>query len=199
MSDADPGFWDAEAERFDESADHGLHDPVVRAAWRALLDGVLPAHPADVADIGCGTGSLGLLAASAGHRVTGVDFAPRMLERAARKADAAHLSVTWLLGDAAAPPLPAGASDVVLERHVLWALPDPAAAIAAWTRLLRPQGVLVLVEGRWWTGAGLPAEEVRLLLTAAGRAAEVVPLPDPALWGGPTEDERYLVVSRSGG
>ena len=29
--------WDAEAEAFDEAADHGLLDPEVRAAWRALL------------------------------------------------------------------------------------------------------------------------------------------------------------------
>jgi SAM-dependent methyltransferase len=198
MNDGDAAFWDAEAERFDESADHGLRDPAVRAAWRSLLHDVLPADPSDVADLGCGTGSLALLAASAGHRVSGVDFAPRMLERAAEKSAAAHLAVSWLVGDAAAPPLPAGAFDVVLERHVLWALPDPAAALAAWSRLLRPHGVLVLIEGRWWTGAGLAADDVRRLLTAAGRPAEVVPLPDPALWGGALRDERYLVVSPSG-
>ncbi|MCU1472220.1 class I SAM-dependent methyltransferase [Amnibacterium sp.] len=199
MSDADAGFWDAEAEHFDESADHGLRDPAVRAAWRSLLDAVLPATPADVADLGCGTGSLALLAAEAGHRVTGVDFAPRMLDQAARKSAAARLPVSWILGDAAAPPLPDGAFDVVLERHVLWALPDPAAALAAWGRLLRPHGVLALVEGRWWTGAGLPADEVRRLVEESGRTVEVVPLPDPALWGAPIEDERYLVLGRSDG
>jgi hypothetical protein len=43
------------------------------------------------------------------------------------------------------------------------------------------------------------ADDVRQLLTEAGRPAEVVPLPDPALWGGPLRDERYLVVSPSGG
>ena len=34
-------MWEAEAETFDEAADHGLRDPRVRAAWRLLLD-VLP-------------------------------------------------------------------------------------------------------------------------------------------------------------
>ena len=195
MSDA--AFWDAEAEAFDESADHGLRDPVVREAWRSLLGGVLPSAPSDVADLGCGTGSLSLLAAAAGHRVTGVDFAPRMLEQAARKAAAADLPVSWVLGDASAPPLTPGGFDVVLERHVLWALPDAAAAIVAWSRLLRPGGALVLIEGRWWTGAGLRADDVRRLLEAAGRTAEIESLPDPGLWGGPLRDERYLVVSRA--
>jgi hypothetical protein len=30
----DIALWDAEAEAFDEAADHGLRDPGVRAAWR---------------------------------------------------------------------------------------------------------------------------------------------------------------------
>jgi SAM-dependent methyltransferase len=86
---------------------------------------------------------------------------------------------------------------VVLERHVLWAMPDPAAALEAWSTLLKPGGVLVLVEGRWWTGGGLAAGEVERMLETMGRTAATTPLPDPALWGAPTEDERYLVVSRS--
>jgi SAM-dependent methyltransferase len=190
-------YWDGEADRFDEAPDHGLRDPAVRAAWRGLLLEVLPPTPSDVIDLGCGTGSLALLAAEAGHRVTGVDFAPRMLAEARAKADAAGLQIAWHLGDAAAPPLAPGTFDVVLERHVLWAMPDPAAALEAWSTLLKPGGVLVLVEGRWWTGGGLAAGEVERMLETMGRTAATTPLPDPALWGAPTEDERYLVVSRS--
>ncbi|WP_196804147.1 hypothetical protein [Marmoricola sp. URHB0036] len=37
--------WDAEADTFDEPADHGLRDPGVRAAWRRLLLDRLPAAP----------------------------------------------------------------------------------------------------------------------------------------------------------
>ncbi|MDH2426501.1 methyltransferase domain-containing protein [Sphaerisporangium sp. TRM90804] len=48
-----------------------------------------PADPADILDVGCGTGSLSALPAAAGHRVTGVDLAPQTIKQArARLADA---------------------------------------------------------------------------------------------------------------
>ena len=83
----DSARWDAEAEAFDEAADHGLRDATVRAAWRSLLVSLLPPPPARVADLGCGTGSLSLLLADEGHPVTGVDFSPAMVARAVAKAD----------------------------------------------------------------------------------------------------------------
>lgn len=99
-------------------------------------------------------------------------------------------------GDAAAPPLAEGAYDVVLCRHVLWALPDPAGAVGRWTGLLTPGGRLVLVEGRWGTGAGIGAEECSALVRQHRVEADLRPLRDPALWGGPVDDERYLLLSR---
>jgi SAM-dependent methyltransferase len=103
--------------------------------------------------------------------------------------------VVFVQGDAAEPPLVPGSYDVVLSRHVLWALPDPAAALARWTGLLRPGGRLVLVEGRWSTQAGLTAEETVDLVEATGRRAELRMLPEPVLWGREIDDERYVVVS----
>ncbi len=71
--------WDAVAPGFDAGADHGLRDPAVRDAWAGRLTAWLPAAPADVLDLGCGTGSLALLAARAGHRVTASDRSAAML------------------------------------------------------------------------------------------------------------------------
>jgi SAM-dependent methyltransferase len=191
MSDTD--LWDREAETFDQAADHGLSDPRCRAAWRDLLVGALPAAPARVADLGCGTGTLSLLLAEAGHAVTGVDLSPAMVERA--RAKAGHVA-TFHEGDAAEPPLDQGAYDVVLSRHVLWALPDPAAALARWIGLLAPEGRLVLVEGSWSTGAGLTAEQTVALVRSTGRPADLRALPEAVYWGREITDERYLVVSR---
>ena len=71
--------WDAAAPTFDDEPDHGLRDPGVRQAWADRLRSWLPARPGDVLDIGCGTGSLSLLASEQGHRVTGVDLSPAMV------------------------------------------------------------------------------------------------------------------------
>lgn len=189
-------IWDAHAATFDEEADHGLRDAAVRDAWRTLLAPALPAAPASVVDVGCGTGSLSVLLAEAGQQVYGLDSSPGMLDVARAKAARHGVTVPLVLGDAARPPFAAASFDVVLARHVLWALPDPAAALARWVALLRPQGRLVLVEGRWSTGAGIAADDCVTLVRRHRREAEVAALHDDALWGRTVTDERYLLVSR---
>ena len=195
MTSRDAELWDAQAARFDDEPDHGLHDPLVREAWRSLLRSVLPPSPARAADLGCGTGSLSLLLAEDGYAVDGVDLSPEMVRRAALKAGT-FPGTSFVVGDAADPPLEEAVYDVVLCRHVLWTLPDPAAALARWVQLLTPGGRLVLVEGSWSTGAGLTAAETVALVDGAGLAAELRALDDPAYWGGPIGDERYVVVGR---
>lgn len=188
-------FWDSQAETFDDEPDHGLRDARVRDAWAALLLPLLPKPDAAVADLGCGTGSLAVLLGAAGHRVSGLDYSSRMVEAARAKAASAGVAADFTTGDAAEPPYAAASFDVVLVRHVLWALPDPAAALARWTQLLRPDGVLVLVEGHWSTGAGLPSDRTRDLVLSVREEAVVTRLDDEALWGREITDERYLVVS----
>lgn len=192
MKDID--LWNAEAVTFDEAADHGLADPACRAAWRDLLLEHLPEPPAKVADLGCGTGTLSLLLAEEGYAVDGVDFSPEMVRRA--QAKAGQLA-TFTVGDAAAPPLADAAYDVVLSRHVLWAMPSPAAALDRWLAILRPGGRLLLVEGNWSTGAGLSAEETVALVEATGREALLRTLPEPVFWGREISDDRYLVTATS--
>lgn len=185
-------LWDREARTFDEAADHGLADPDCREAWRALLLQHLPPTPARIADLGCGTGTLSLLLSEEGHTVDGLDLSPEMVRRAQDKAG--HVA-TFVEGDASRPPLEAGAYDVVLSRHVLWAMPSPAEALGRWIDLLRPGGRLLLVEGSWVTGAGLSAEQTVELVEATGRPARLRRMPEPVFWGREITDDRYLVVS----
>jgi SAM-dependent methyltransferase len=194
---SDAGYWDEHAESFDDAPDHGLRDPQVRRAWAELLTPLLPPAPSRIADVGCGTGSLAVLMASAGHVVLGLDLSAAMVQRASAKARAAHVEADFVVGDAACPPWPEASFDVVLCRHVLWALTDPAAAIDQWFRILRPGGRLLLIEGRWWTGAGMTASEVTELLGRGGHSAAMRTLPDPALWGQEISDERFLVLSQA--
>ncbi len=195
MLDADRAYWDGQASTFDDEPDHGLGDQRTREAWRSLLVDHLPEAPADVVDLGCGTGTLSVLLAHEGFQVRGLDFAAAMVAAAKAKAAAAGVPVAFAQGDAAAPQYAAASCDVVLCRHVLWALPDPGLALASWIRLLRPGGRLVLVEGEWSTGAGLPAATCATLVREQRASAEITFLRDPVYWGGETGDERYLLVS----
>ena len=184
-------LWDREAASFDEEPDHGLADPGTRAAWRDLLLEALPPAPARVADLGCGTGTLTRLLTDEGYRVEGLDFSAQMIRRARAKVPEAR----FVVGDAAAPALRPGRYDAVLGRHVLWAMPDPSQALARWVQLLGPRGTVVLVEGSWVTGAGLPAQECERLVRTVRREAHVRLLADAVYWGRSVADERYLVVS----
>lgn len=188
-------YWDEQASSFDEAPDHGLRDAAIRSAWASLLTPLMPPAPARIADLGCGTGSLAILLAEAGHIVSGVDVAAGMITRARAKVAAAGVDADFEVGDATTPPWPGATFDVVLARHVVWALPDPALGLGRWLEMLKPSGRLVLIEGRWWTGAGLGADELLALLRAHGRTASITPLPNAELWGGSITDERYLLVS----
>jgi SAM-dependent methyltransferase len=174
------GYWDAAAESFDAEPDHGLRDPAVRAAWARSLSGWLPTPPADVLDLGCGTGSLAALAAAAGHRLTGVDLSPRMAELARAKLAAAGLgaaSADVLVGDAADPTVAGRTFDAVLVRHLVWTLPDPHAALRRWVGLLRPGGSS---SSRAVGAARQPASRMPSEPTASrGRAASPPPSSPP--------------------
>ena len=90
-------YWDEQAASFDDEPDHGLTNDRVRAAWSRRLTTWLPELPRTVVDLGCGTGSLAVLVAEAGHDVVGVDVSPAMVKKAQHKAKAADLPIRFLL------------------------------------------------------------------------------------------------------
>ena len=190
-------FWDDQAAAFDEAPDHGLHDPAVRAAWMALLESCLPPpRQGALLDLGCGTGTLSLILAGWGYAVTGIDLSPGMIAQAERKAQAAGRPITFHVMDAAFPDLPGQTFDVLVCRHLLWALPEPAQVLRRWAGLLNPSGRLLLIEGFWHTGGGLHPAAVLAALPDTFSGTTHLNLSDrPALWGGPVQDERYLVAA----
>src|SRR3954469_710923 len=153
-------YWDVDATTYDLSPHHRPRSSAEQAAWAATLARVLPPASARVLDVGAGTGFLSLLAAGLGHHVTAHDLSPGMLARLAEKAEAAGLAVTVSEGAAEAPP--DGPFDAVIERHLLWTLPDPEGTVRAWRRVA-PAGRLALFEGLWGEGGGR-REQVRSAL-----------------------------------
>ena len=163
-------YWDVDAQTYDHSPSHVTATAAERAAWTAALSRHL-APGAKVLDAGAGTGFMSLLAARIGAQVTALDLSTGMLGRLEATASARGVSVAIVEGDAAEPPAEIAARgpfDVVVERHLLWTLPDPGAALAAW-RGVAPDGKLLLFEGLW--GEADPVESVRGRLREVLRAA----------------------------
>ena len=142
--------WNRRAAGFDSDFGHSIRTAGERAAWDRILDLVVGGRGTlDALDVGCGTGFLSLELAGRNHRVTGIDFAPRMLEEARKKAVAQGIAVRFEEGDAEQLPFPAGSFDLVMTRHVLWTLPHPEAAIDEWIRVLRPGGRLAAMDSQF--------------------------------------------------
>jgi ubiquinone/menaquinone biosynthesis C-methylase UbiE len=141
--------WDNRAAKFDEDPCHGLHSAAQRDAWIEILSRLAGASPLSVLDVGCGTGFLALLFAELGHSVTGIDLAPEMLNVARQKAEQLHVSVHLRLENGASVKDSDDSYDLVIARHVIWVLPDPARGVQEWLRVLRPGGRLALIEGKW--------------------------------------------------
>jgi SAM-dependent methyltransferase len=143
-------FWDEDAVTYDATKSHAVSDPLERAAWRQALAETLPRPGAKVLDVGAGTGALSLLAAELGFDVTALDLSAEMLARAERKATEreVHDRMRFVVGSATEPP--AGPFDAVMERHVLWTIPDPVGALRSWREV---SGRLVLFEGVWGSKA----------------------------------------------
>ena len=125
-------YWDLDAATYDRSPGHDPQTAMELAAWAATLRRLLPAPPARVLDAGAGTGFLSLLLSREGYRVTALDLAPAMLSQLRAKAKDRGLSIETVEGNAAEPP--GDGYEAVVERHLVWTLPDPRAALGAWRR-----------------------------------------------------------------
>jgi ubiquinone/menaquinone biosynthesis C-methylase UbiE len=205
-------YWSGRAAEFDLGPSHGVLNEQQHRAWLALLREVAGPPPLTILDVGCGTGFLALRMAELGHTAVGIDLSEEMLAVAQRKAAGVGLPVTFRLGDAETPPHDGAPYDVILERHVIWTLPQPREAVRAWKALLKPGGLLVLIEGIFGMSdrtayqdleaqlpfyGGRPGEELATLLEAEGFTQTAVrPLMDAALWLETPTRPRFMVTGR---
>ncbi|HEV7709083.1 MAG TPA: methyltransferase domain-containing protein [Asanoa sp.] len=146
MTDVDPkariaGIFDRAAPTYDQTGVELFGPPgreLVRCAGITAGQRVL--------DLGCGRGNVLFPAAAAvggTGAVVGVDFAPAMIAATTHAAkDLPWVRVT--AGDADHPDFPPDSFDAVTAGFMVFLLPDPPAAVARWSRLLRPGGRLAL-------------------------------------------------------
>jgi len=145
-----------------------------REVEAALGDIIAAAGPADLLDIGTGTGRmLEVLGPQVGHAL-GIDQSREMLAVARVNLERAGLANSRVrLGDMYHLPLPDACFDAAVIHQVLHYAERPGYAIAEAARVLRPNGILVLVDFAPHTLEFLREEQAhRRLGFADGEVAE---------------------------
>jgi 2-polyprenyl-3-methyl-5-hydroxy-6-metoxy-1,4-benzoquinol methylase len=137
------------------------------------MEFIAAAPPGKALDLGCGTGTNAITLARHGWQATGVDFAPKAIRAARRKAEQAGFTIDFRCADASNLGMLTGPFDYVLDIGCLFTLKDSARIGYAreLARLLRPQGDYMLYAWlpRPWKGGvrGISTEAVESLLSNA--------------------------------
>jgi ubiquinone/menaquinone biosynthesis C-methylase UbiE len=149
--------------------------------WRAqnapLLEPAQLAPGQIVVDYGCGPGGLAVELArrvAPGGHVHGVDVNAAFLERAAARAarEGVEKLITWHRTDGGALPLDSALANRLVCKNVMEYVPDVAATLAEFRRVLRPGGLAHVIDSDWGLFAVEPlsAERMAELLAAAAPA-----------------------------
>ncbi|MBI3185573.1 MAG: class I SAM-dependent methyltransferase [Myxococcales bacterium] len=171
---------------------------ILRALQRAAIDRARVTRGQRVLDLGCGPADGTALLAQEGAVAFGLDYSEGMLERARREPLVRGLLVR---GDAGKLPFRAGSFEKVVCTNSFHHYPDHRAALAEIRRVLKPGGLLVLLDPRRDNPFGLAVDVVerrvfglvevhthslgdwrRLLAEAGFSSAEVRAGPAWAAW-----------------
>ena len=144
----------------------------------------------DVLDVATGTGNVAIPAAAAGAQVVGLDITPELFETARTRADRRGVVVDWIEGDAEDLPFADESFDRVLSVFGVQFAPRHEIVARELTRVVRPGGLIGLVN---WTPQGAIGE----LLKTIGRYLPAPPdyASPPPLWGSEQHVRRLFADS----
>jgi SAM-dependent methyltransferase len=159
MGDSDSGYQFGTGIGEDEVARLEVQGRALAPATRMIFAEAGIRSGMRMLDLGCGAGDVTFVAADLvgpDGSVVGVDRSPEALARARVRAGQRGLSqVRFVEGDID-DPAPGGPFDAIVERLVLWTVPNPAALLRRQATVLRPGGLVVAIEADLSTIRSLP-------------------------------------------
>lgn len=111
--------------------------------WRRFLVSRIPRDEGRVLDVATGTGLVAERLLAAGHPVVGLDQSEEMLAVARARLDG---RMTFVEASAEALPFGDGAFDHLTFTYLLRYVDDPAATLVELARVVRPGGVIAMLE-----------------------------------------------------
>jgi ubiquinone/menaquinone biosynthesis C-methylase UbiE len=164
-----------------EMWDSGNYGAVAEKIWSAgetLVEAAGIEPGMEVLDVACGTGNATIPAAKLAARVTGLDFAPRLLAEARERAADAMVEVELVEGDAQALPFEDASFDRVISVFGHMFAPDHARTAEQMKRVCRPGGRIAIA---CWT----PDGKIGQMFKTMGSIGPPPPegFQSPLLWG----------------
>ena len=136
-------YWSHRAEGFETQRlrefESEKKDRWLSEFWKYLPQG----KTLRILDIGTGTGFFACILAEQGHKATGIDLTPDMIDHAEHMAAVLGLDASFQIMDAEEPEFEPESFDVLVTRNLTWTLPHIAKAYREWYKLLKPGGVLI--------------------------------------------------------
>jgi SAM-dependent methyltransferase len=126
----------------------------------AVMERLAPERGQRFLDLACGTGAVAELAAATGAEVSGVDFAPALIEQAKERAVARGLEIDYRVGDVEALDLEDASFDRVASACGVMFAPDHQAVASELARVTKPGGKIALA---CWAPDSGPAELFALI------------------------------------
>ena len=126
------------------SGDFAVIGTTLQSVGESLCEALDLESGSRVLDVACGNGNAALAAARRWGRVTGLDYVPALLERAAERARAERLELQLIEGDAERLPFAEGACDVALSTSGVRFAPDQAQAARELMRVVKPRAKIGL-------------------------------------------------------
>jgi SAM-dependent methyltransferase len=161
---ASPGPWDLVAAAYTEE----VVPQFELFAREAIKLANLPAH-ANVVDVACGPGTLTFLAANDGHKVSALDFSPKMIESLKARTPS-DVSVDARVGDGMALPYDDASFDAGFSMFGLMFFPNRDKGFRELLRVLKMGGAAVV--SSW-----LPMDRLPLMSAAFVAVNELLPPP----------------------
>lgn len=166
------------------AGDYDRFSRFMEGSAREFYERLTIAPGSQLLDVGCGSGQLALMAAKDGIKVTGVDIAGNLVQRAQVRAQAEGLMAQFQEADAELLPFGDASFDVVVSLIGAMFAPRPELVARELLRVCVPGGTIAMAN---WTPQGFVGRMFKVV------SKFIAPswMPAPVLWGDePTVRER---------